>query len=462
MAYVRRRNCGGDCACAPCQAKANPRGMARLTTLEAKVRRKNGADAMPAWARNLALLYAKANDVTEESLRLDRMNQDRVNQGLAPDAAATVAHHDLVADVKAWVDAQNWGGTEYGYKPLVRWPTHVSHFRARPTHKNPARKNGDGEGFTRAYSDLCHANRAGHIAAADRYDDEAKRNPGGPAAQAQLAHWGAARRWEECTAFVPGGMTAKAQRAAVRKAEAASKRTLEADAAWADYRAAIDRIKARHARLTNTTNPTGAIRNHHIRIGGTFYTPGGRKGTVLSESPGYYRVRWSDGTLGSVQDSEMTAYPTAGSRANQGAARTAAMYLPTARKNPGEAYLTGGFHFSRGGFPTREAALNHASRENAASYRTHGVTYKVKIVKGDDGFNLYFGPLFDQTKANPGGAGVRAIGDHVTLADGRRGTVTAFRNGGMADIDVGRGIVVRQPTSTLKPIHTLLHTRGSK
>ena len=69
-------------------------------------------------------------------------------------------------------------------------------------------------------------------------------------------------------------------------------------------------------------NPTAmafrnrAIRNHHIRIGGTFYTPGGRKGTVLAESPGYYRVRWSDGTLGSVQDSEMTAYPTEGSRAN--------------------------------------------------------------------------------------------------------------------------------------------------
>lgn len=46
------------------------------------------------------------------------------------------------------------------------------------------------------------------------------------------------------------------------------------------------------------------------------------------------------------------------------------------------------------------------------------------------------------------------IGDRVTLADGRRGTVIAFRNGGMADVDVGRGIVVRQPS------HSLLHTQG--
>ena len=51
-----------------------------------------------------------------------------------------------------------------------------------------------------------------------------------------------------------------------------------------------------------------------------------------------------------------------------------------------------------------------------------------------------------------------AIGERVTLADGRRGTVTAFRNGGMVDIDVGRGVVLRQPIATL----TLTHTRGSK
>lgn len=58
-------------------------------------------------------------------------------------------------------------------------------------------------------------------------------------------------------------------------------------------------------------------RNHHIRVGGTFYTPGGRRGTVLEEARGgYYRVRWSDGTVGTVQDNEWAAYPTAGSRAN--------------------------------------------------------------------------------------------------------------------------------------------------
>ena len=275
------------------------RSTARLTALKAKVRRKNGDDSIPAWARNLALLYRKANDVTEESLRLDRMNQDRVNQGSAPDAAATVAHQVLVSDVKAWVDAQNWGGTEYGYKPLVRWPTHVSHFRVRPTHKNPARlqnhhlRPGDwvedhrgrrgsvvkaypldrydvsfvgyggraiqlrGEyltkinprknpsGFDRKYADACFAQRTAHLAASERYAVEAGHNPGGPAAAAANAHWTAARRWEECVAFVPGGMTEKAQAAAVRKAEQAAARATEADAAWQVHRAAIDRIKAR-------------------------------------------------------------------------------------------------------------------------------------------------------------------------------------------------------------------------
>ena len=57
-------------------------------------------------------------------------------------------------------------------------------------------------------------------------------------------------------------------------------------------------------------------RNHHIRIGGTFYEPGGRKGTVISASrDGVYRVRWSDGTFGTVEDTEHSAYPTEGSRA---------------------------------------------------------------------------------------------------------------------------------------------------
>jgi hypothetical protein len=70
------------------------------------------------------------------------------------------------------------------------------------------------------------------------------------------------------------------------------------------------------AALLKYRNPA-TRRNHHIRVGGTFYTPGGRKGMVLGASrKGFYPVRWSDGTLGTVQDTETAAYPTEGSRAN--------------------------------------------------------------------------------------------------------------------------------------------------
>lgn len=63
-------------------------------------------------------------------------------------------------------------------------------------------------------------------------------------------------------------------------------------------------------------NPRARFRNHHVKVGGTFYTPGGRRGTVIGPSKGgYYPVRWSDGTLGSVRDTEQAAYPAEGSRA---------------------------------------------------------------------------------------------------------------------------------------------------
>ena len=77
-----------------------------------------------------------------------------------------------------------------------------------------------------------------------------------------------------------------------------------------------EELEAEKARLY-PPRKRGARRNHHIRVGGTFYTPGGRRGTVLEEARGgYYRVRWSDGTVGTVQDNEWAAYPTAGSRVN--------------------------------------------------------------------------------------------------------------------------------------------------
>ena len=69
--------------------------------------------------------------------------------------------------------------------------------------------------------------------------------------------------------------------------------------------------------LDKLPRTNGARRNHHIRPGGTFYTPGGRRGTTRGPAKGgRYPVRWADGTLGFVQDTEQAAYPTAGSRAN--------------------------------------------------------------------------------------------------------------------------------------------------
>lgn len=82
-------------------------------------------------------------------------------------------------------------------------------------------------------------------------------------------------------------------------------------AAHAAQQAYRDEMRGRAAYMNPATR-----RNHHIRVGGTFYTPGGRRGTVLAEARGgYYRVRWSDGTVGTVQDNEWAAYPTEGSRA---------------------------------------------------------------------------------------------------------------------------------------------------
>lgn len=71
-----------------------------------------------------------------------------------------------------------------------------------------------------------------------------------------------------------------------------------------------------------------------------------------------------------------------------------------ARRN-GASYLPGGFHLSRDGFTSRESAMHYAQGENAASQRSHGLTYKVKIVKDDTGYSVYFGPIFDASKANP-------------------------------------------------------------
>ena len=57
-----------------------------------------------------------------------------------------------------------------------------------------------------------------------------------------------------------------------------------------------------------TTKPPR--KNHHIRVGGRFQTPSGKRGTVLGSAQGhYYPVKWDDGTKGKVADSWLRAIP---------------------------------------------------------------------------------------------------------------------------------------------------------
>lgn len=97
-------------------------------------------------------------------------------------------------------------------------------------------------------------------------------------------------------------------------------------------------------------------------------------------------------------------------------------------------------------------ARNPASKLELLKHHLHDVEEAAQRHRPDVARYLYreAAVYLPRARKNP----ACAIGDRVTLADGRRGTVIAFRHGGMADIDVGRGIVVRQPS------HSLLHTQG--
>lgn len=54
------------------------------------------------------------------------------------------------------------------------------------------------------------------------------------------------------------------------------------------------------------------------------------------------------------------------------------------------------YHFGEGGFRSREDAIHAARLSNAKSYADHGVTYRVRTVREDDGdYALYFGPIAD-------------------------------------------------------------------
>lgn len=85
---------------------------------------------------DLGDMYRAAVRATERSDALDRENQARVDTGGVPDQAAIQKHTNHVAELKAWVDAQDWFAYNGEGKPLVRWPTDAPYFRRRVV-RNP-------------------------------------------------------------------------------------------------------------------------------------------------------------------------------------------------------------------------------------------------------------------------------------------------------------------------------------
>jgi len=86
---------------------------------------------------DLGDLYRAAVRATEQSDALDRENQARVDAGGMPDKAAITAQTNLIAELKAWVDGQDWFAYNGEAKPLLRWPTDAPWFRRRVA-RNPA------------------------------------------------------------------------------------------------------------------------------------------------------------------------------------------------------------------------------------------------------------------------------------------------------------------------------------
>lgn len=336
----RKKNCGGDCGCAPCQsaARANPTAMAFRNRKPAA--RRNGIKLR---AGETEFIHAAARVITDAHL---------THNGLRVYAVA-----------------------DYGPGRAMLYTTHRTGRLYAPERGEAMigslTMNGPAMDL-RVPSDTLHGSIVDALDAAGAFDP--RRNPAG-VGYGVAALLGAAGFVAGAYAESSLGLT---QQFKGRKAAPApAPRVLTTDAEWVseegkkpnqreysrmirgfmyyiltvknlasrrDTTVYLDRgdgtrikgpdggdtfntlaaaKKAAEADAAKRKNPTSmafrnrAIHNHHIRVGGTFYTPSGRKGTVLAESPGYYRVRWSDGTLGSVQDSEMTAYPAEGSRANR-------------------------------------------------------------------------------------------------------------------------------------------------
>lgn len=279
--YSRRRNCGGDCACAPCQAAArsNP-----LSVVGGAGPFPEGMVVEHPGVKPMARLKAAINriDIARTSSEAHRAygQAHRVYESLK--RAGVYIHPSLFNDI----------GFSYTDKLRSIPPTPEELLEAEKARLYPPRKRG------------ARRNTMGAFAEYDRKEAAILSNLRVLATALRALPYGMAAAAEDLDRIIAQSKHGSFGLHKLKQIEAEYAAKLSAESA------------------AQRTNPA-ARRNHHIRVGGTFYTPGGRRGTVLAEArDGYYRVRWSDGTVGTVQDNEWAAYPTAGSRANRGAARS--------------------------------------------------------------------------------------------------------------------------------------------
>ena len=298
--YSRRRNCGGDCACAPCQAaRTNPRT------------RKNGK----------ADYYAIVVDTAGNEHMVGPMSllaaKDRIR----------------ALESKGMPDGRG------GLRPLKHGAGHVRSAQAVQStallkYRNPA----------------------------------VRRNP-------EYVLWGLPEGQTDALyqkiLYTQGKTMADVERV----------KGMASREGWHSFRVqTIDTSKPFDA---GAAFARGVRRNHHIRVGGTFYTPSGRRGMVLGASrKGFYPVRWSDGTLGTVQDTETAAYPTEGSRANRGAARRNGKSVWYAKSLTGRTATSTLGPFS---------SVAEAKRTLAERYRERGPWGKLQRAQRNDGqYTAYY------------------------------------------------------------------------
>ena len=368
--YSRRRNCGGDCACAPCQAaRTNPRT------------RKNGK----------ADYYAIVVDTAGNEHMVGPMSllaaKDRIR----------------ALESKGMPDGRG------GLRPLKHGAGHVRSAQAVQStallkYRNPAvRRNpeyvlwGLPEGQTDALYQKILYTQGKTMADVERVKGMASRegwhsfrvqtiDTSKPFDAGAAFARGVRRNPEYVLWGLPEGQTdALYQKILYTQgktmADVERVKGMASREGWHSFRVqTIDTSKPFDA---GAAFARGVRRNHHIRVGGTFYTPSGRRGMVLGASrKGFYPVRWSDGTLGTVQDTETAAYPTEGSRANRGAARRNGKSVWYAKSLTGRTATSTLGPFS---------SVAEAKRTLAERYRERGPWGKLQRAQRNDGqYTAYY------------------------------------------------------------------------